>query len=70
MESALLAYIGPGLGAGVVGTILGLIAAFFLGVVALVWYPVKRMLKRKRGDRATAEPATVNVEGETPVKDA
>lgn len=42
------AYIGPGLGAGAVAAILGLIGAFFLGLFAILWYPVKRMIKGKK----------------------
>lgn len=39
------AYIGPGLGAGVVATVLGLLAAFIMLFVALVWYPLKKLFK-------------------------
>ena len=39
------AYIGPGLGAGVVATVLGLFAAFIMLFVALVWYPLKKLFK-------------------------
>lgn len=37
-----MAYIGPGLGLGTVGVILGVIASVLLAVVAVVWYPIKR----------------------------
>ena len=40
------AYIGPGLGAGTVGVILGVIGSVFLALFAIFWYPVKRLLKR------------------------
>jgi hypothetical protein len=42
------AYIGPGLGAGVIGVILGILGSILLALMAIFWYPVKRMLKRKR----------------------
>ena len=42
------AYVGPGLGLGVVGALVGLIVAVFLSIVGLVWYPVKRLLKKFR----------------------
>jgi hypothetical protein len=48
------AYVGPGMGLGVLGAIFGLLAAIFLAVAGLVWYPVKRMLRAKRGGAATA----------------
>jgi hypothetical protein len=53
------AYIGPGLGAGVIGAILGLLVSVFLALFALIWYPIKRLvkkLKRQAGDKSPAEP--------------
>lgn len=44
-----LAYTGPGLGLGAIGVALGVIGSIFLGIFSLVWYPVKRMLRRRRG---------------------
>lgn len=46
------AYIGPGLGAGVIGAILGILGAVGLAIVAVVYYPIKRMLKKKRAGAA------------------
>lgn len=40
------AYIGPGLGAGVIATVLGILASIFLALVAIVWYPLKRLHRR------------------------
>jgi hypothetical protein len=41
------AYIGPGLGAGVIATVLGILGSMFLALFAIVWYPIKRLFKRK-----------------------
>lgn len=49
------AYMGPGLGAGAIGAILGVIGSIFLALFAVLYYPIKRALK-KRGKGA--EPAT------------
>lgn len=38
------AYVGPGLGAGTLGVILGLIGSVFLALFAFFWYPIKRAL--------------------------
>lgn len=43
-----LAYIGPGVGAGALGAVVAVIGAIFLAIFAVVWYPVKRMLKGKK----------------------
>ena len=41
------AYIGPGAGLGAIGTLFALIGAVFLAIVGFVWYPVKRLLRRR-----------------------
>ncbi|MDG2535078.1 hypothetical protein P6144_15565 [Sphingomonas sp. HITSZ_GF] len=43
------AYTGPGLGLGAVGVALGLVGSIFLAIVSVVWYPVKRLVRRLRG---------------------
>ena len=43
-----LAYVGPGLGMGVIGTIFGVLAAIVLAVFGLFWYPMKRALNKKK----------------------
>ena len=45
----LIAYIGPGLAAGSIATILGLFAGITLLGTALVLYPLKRLWQRLRG---------------------
>jgi hypothetical protein len=42
------AYIGPGVGAGAIAVVLGVIASVFLALFAILWYPFKRMLKRRK----------------------
>jgi len=46
--SNLLGYIGPGMGGGVIAAIFGIIAAFFLGLWGILYYPIKRFLKNKK----------------------
>ncbi len=54
-----VAYIGPGLGMGVIATIFGSIAAFFMVLAGLVWYPFKVMLRKRREKKlgASAQPS-------------
>jgi hypothetical protein len=40
------AYIGPGLGTGIIGVVLGILTAFFLAITAIIWYPLKRLYKQ------------------------
>ncbi len=45
---AIFAYIGPGMGGGVIAAIFGIIAAFFLGLWGILYYPIKRAFKNKK----------------------
>lgn len=43
----ILGYIGPGMGGGVIAAIFGIIAAFFLGLWGILYYPIKRAFKNR-----------------------
>lgn len=43
-------YVGPGLGAGTLGVILGLLGSILLALFAFFWYPIKRALFAKKID--------------------
>ena len=51
------AYIGPGLGAGTLGVILGLVGSVLIAVFAFFWYPIKRTVKKwtSSGDESVEE---------------
>ena len=49
--STLFAYIGPGMGGGVIAAIFGIIAAFFLGLWGILYYPIKRAFKNKKNKK-------------------
>lgn len=42
------AYVGPGLGAGALAIVLAVVASACLAVFAVVWYPLKRLMKKRR----------------------
>jgi hypothetical protein len=46
-----LNYIGPGLGGGVISTILGFLTAIFLALFAIIWYPVKKLIGKFRNKK-------------------
>jgi len=46
VSSQASAYVGPGLGLGVIGAIFGFLGAIFLAVIGLFWYPLKRRFKK------------------------
>ena len=53
--SPLVAYIGPGMGGGVIAAIFGIIAAFFLGLWGILYYPIKRAFKNKKKNNALSK---------------
>lgn len=51
------AYIGPGAGLSAIGTVLAFLAAVVLAIVGFVWYPIKRLRKKKAANIETSESA-------------
>ena len=42
------AYLGPGVGGGVIVAAIGIIVAIFAGIFGILWFPIKRFLKKRR----------------------
>mgnify|MGYP001214110198 CR=1 FL=1 len=42
------AYLGPGLGGGVIAATLGIIVAIFAAIFGILWFPIKRILNKKK----------------------
>tara|TARA_Y100001933_G_C18787403_1_gene475112 strand:+ start:169 stop:399 length:231 start_codon:yes stop_codon:yes gene_type:complete len=53
--SPLFVYIGPGMGGGVIAAIFGIIAAFFLGLWGILYYPIKRAFKNKKKNKILSQ---------------
>jgi uncharacterized membrane protein YhiD involved in acid resistance len=51
------AYIGPGVGAGAIAVVLGVIGSIFIAIVAILWFPFKRMLKKRKASAAASTKA-------------
>jgi len=51
LSKSSFAYIGPGLGLGIVVSILGLIFSIFLFIIALLWFPIKKLLKKNKNKK-------------------
>ncbi len=47
------AYVGPGLGLGALGAVMGVIFSVFLAIFAIFWYPIKRIIRKIRGEKQT-----------------
>ena len=44
-------YIGPGMGGGFIAALFGIIAAFFIGLWGILYYPIKRALKNRKNKK-------------------
>ena len=47
-SSAAFAYLGPGIGGGVIAATIGIVVAIFAGLFGLIWFPLKRLLKKRK----------------------
>ena len=48
ISSPASAYIGPGMGGGVIAAVLGVVGAVLLALFGILYYPIKRMLKNRK----------------------
>ena len=48
IENTAFAYIGPGMTGGVFAATIGIIVAIFAALFGLIWFPVKRLLKKRK----------------------
>jgi hypothetical protein len=51
------AYVGPGLGVGAIAAFFGAVLAVLLAIVGVIWYPLKRLLNRRKSP-AESDPGT------------
>jgi len=68
LASPAFAYIGPGAGISVVGSLLGILATIFVAIGAIIFWPLRKFMKRRKARReslansATASPDQAGVE--------
>jgi len=53
-EKLAYAYVGPGAGLSAIGSVLALIGAIFMLIIGFLWYPIKRLLKKKHQQKTDA----------------
>ncbi|MDC3005248.1 hypothetical protein OAY95_04965, partial [Candidatus Pelagibacter sp.] len=46
-------YVGPGLGGGIIAATLGIVIAIIAALFAIIWFPIKRFLKKKKRKKLT-----------------
>ena len=45
-HSSAYAYIGPGMGGGIILATIGIVIAIFAAIFGIIWFPIKRLLKK------------------------
>ena len=55
VSPAALAYIGPGAGISVLGSLLGILGTIVVAIGAIIFWPVRKFLKRKKQAKLAAE---------------
>ena len=45
------AYLGPGLGGGIIAATIGIIVAIFAAIFGLIWFPLKKYFKNKKNKK-------------------
>ncbi|MGH6898989.1 MAG: hypothetical protein ACREJ5_20990 [Geminicoccaceae bacterium] len=65
MVGPALAYVGPGAGITMLGALWGVLVAILLALGAVVYLPIRTMLRKRRQRRPDAVTRAPAVEGET-----
>jgi hypothetical protein len=58
------AYVGPGVGAGTLAVVMGILSSIFFAFVGILWYPIKRLLKLMKKRPSAPQPSADSQEGQ------
>ena len=42
------AYLGPGMGGGIIAATIGVVVAIFAAIFGILWFPIKKFLKNRK----------------------
>ena len=48
ISTSSFAYLGPGVGGGIIASTIGIIFAIFAIIFGLIWFPIKRLIKKRK----------------------
>ncbi len=51
---SLYAYVGPGMGGGVLAAFFGIVGAILLAIFGVIYYPIKRAIKKSRDKKKSS----------------
>jgi|GEM_PF-3394366 len=65
VPGAAMAYVGPGAGITLIGSLVAVIFAVLLAIVGFVWYPIRRLRARRKKQGEVREELRQEVKGRT-----
>ncbi len=51
MTNTSYAYLGPGIGGGIIAATVGLVVAILIGLIGLIWFPLKKLFKKRKKNK-------------------
>jgi len=57
LSNTAVAYVGPGAGISVLGSLLGILATIFVAIAAIIFWPIRKFMKRRKA-RLNSEAST------------
>ncbi len=61
------AYIGPGAGISVLGSLLGILATIFVAIGVILFWPIKKLMTRRKAKKETEVSGETDKSGHGPV---
>jgi hypothetical protein len=60
LTNSAVAYVGPGAGISVLGSLLGILATIFVAIGAIIFWPIRKFMKRRKARLNTEASANDN----------
>lgn len=67
--STTMAYVGPGAGISVLGSLLSILVTIFVAIGAIIFWPLRKFLKRRKARRETPAGTETAEPGEDRLRD-
>ena len=68
IPSTVFAYVGPGAGLSIIGSLLAFVSAIVVGILGFLWFPIRRMMRKRKQAREAeqgAEETSSNADEQT-----
>lgn len=63
LPGAAMAYVGPGAGLGMIGSLIAVLVAVAVAVVGIVILPIRLVMRRRKGGPVAGQPPAADREG-------